>query len=280
MRDGQTLHDLASSGFGLIEIQSYGEIRGSYGPEYDFERTTLRRPGDVVVGVTQVGDGLLVETSTELDPKIYMHNVIDVISANGVLQSRLGPSVRSIGAVEAEITPDRQQLVFVGGFAFPINRGINLITSDGHIRNLIPLEERSYPDSFGLSSSGTELVYDTDKKIYVYSLATDSVRLLVEGTSPTWSPKGDWIAYRDLNGGARLISPDGSKTKGILPGIVIRRGFRWSPDGSYLLFANAKTYNIQIVDLAKNQISNILCPIDGTDESRLRWVSRRFYPLE
>jgi Tol biopolymer transport system component len=218
---------------------------------------------------------LLVETSSGGNPA--SHDVIEVVSANGVLQARFASGIRSIGAIAAEISPDGQKLAFIGTFAFPKNRGVNLITSDGHIRNLIGLEEREYPDSFGWSSSGNELVYDKDKKIYIYSLPTGSRRLLVEGTGPTWSPKGDWIAYRDTNGRASLTSPDGSKTKEILSGSVIRRGLRWSPDGRYLLFANARTYNIQIVNLATNQISNILCPIDGTDESRLRWVSQRFY---
>ena len=237
-------------------------------------RSNLRRAGDVAVGVTRSGDALLVETSS--GSNAASHDVIEIVSANGVPQARFAPGVRSIGAIAAEISPDGQKLAFVGTFAFPKNRGINLLTSDGQIRNLIALDERSYPDSFGWSSSGNELVYDEDKKIYIYSLPTGSRRLLVEGTSPTWSPKGDWIAYRDMNGRASLTSPDRSKTKELLSGSVIRRGLRWSPDGRYLLFANARTYNIQIVNLATNEISNILCPIDGTDETRLRWVSQRF----
>ena len=274
MRDSATLHDLALSGLGLIQIQGYGYIQGSYGPGYDFVRTTLRRPDDVVLGVTQSGDGLLVESFSGGDPAYA--DAIEIVSAKGATQARFAPGVRSIGAIAAEISPDGQKLAFIGTFAFPKNRGINLITSRGHIRNLITLEERSYPDSFGWSPSGNELVYDEDKKIYIYSLNTASRKLLGEGTSPAWSPKGDWIAYRDLNGRASLISPDGTNTKDILPGSLIRRGLRWSPDGRYLLFANARTYNIQIVNLATNQISNVLCPIDGTDESRLRWVSQRF----
>jgi WD40-like Beta Propeller Repeat len=274
VRDRPTLHDLALSGLGLIQIEGYGYVHGAYAQEYDLVRLDLSRVGDVVVGVTRSGDALLVETSSARDPA--SHDAIEIVSSNGVPQARFAPGVRSIGAIAAEISPDGQKLAFIGTFAFPKNRGINLLTSDGHIRNLIALEERSYPDSFGWSSSGNELVYDEDKKIYIYSLQTGSSRLLVRGTSPTWSPKGDWIAYRDMNGRASLTSPDGSKNKDLLSGSVIRRGLRWSPDGRYLLFANARTSNIQIVNLATNQISNILCPIDGTDESRLRWVSQRF----
>jgi hypothetical protein len=273
VRDGQTLHDLALSGLGIIQIQGYGYVQGSYAPGYELVRTTLRRPGDVVLGVTPSGDGLLVETSSRGSPA--SPDVIEIVSADGVAQATFASGIRSIGAIAAEISSDNQKLAFVGTFAFPKNRGINLLTSDGHIRNLITLEERMYPDSIGWSSSGNELVYDGHGKIYIYSLSTDSRRLLVEGTSPTWSPKGDWIAYRDLNGKATLVSPDGSKTKDILPGSVIQRGLRWSPDGRYLLFANAKTHNTQIVNLVTNRTSNILCPTDGADESRLRWVSRR-----
>ena len=274
VRDESILHELALSGIGLMQIKGHGYVQGLYAPEYNLTRITLRRSDDVAVGVTQSGDGVLVETSSGRNPT--SHDVIEIVSANGLPQVRFAPGVRSIGVLDAEISPDSQKLAFIGTFAFPKNRGINLITSDGHIRNLIALEERSYPDSFGWSPSGNELVYDGDKKIYIYSLTTGSRRLLVEGTSPTWSPNGDWIAYRDMNGRASLTSPDGSKTKEILPSSVIRRGLRWSPNGRYLLFANARTYNIQIVNLATNHISNILCPIDGTDENRLRWVTQRF----
>jgi hypothetical protein len=269
--------DLALSGFGFIQIQGYGYAQESYAPEFRFVRTSLRRVGDVVVGVTQSGDALLVETSSGESP--VSPDVIDIVSSAGITQARFAPGVRSIGAISAEISADNRKLAFVGTFAFPKNRGLNLLTADGQIRNLITLEERSYPDSFGWSPSGDELVYDGAGKIYIYSLSSGSSRLLVEGTSPTWSPKGEWIAYRDLKGRAVLMSPDGSKTKDILPGSIIQRGLRWSPDGHYLLFSNARTHNTQIVNLATNQTSNILCPIDGTDESHLRWVIRHQPPL-
>lgn len=139
MRDGQALHDLALSGFGLIQIQGYGYVQGAFAPGYDFVRTALRRPADVVLGVTQSGDGLVVETSSGGNPA--SPDVIEIVS-NGVAQARFAPGVRSIGAIAAELSSDNQRLAFVGTFACPKNRRINLLTADGHIRNLITLEEQ------------------------------------------------------------------------------------------------------------------------------------------
>ena len=59
-------------------------------------------------------------------------------------------------------------------------------------------------------------------------------------TTARWSPKGDWIAYDNINAGDQrsffLIHPDGSGSKvmGSLPGVCC---VVWSPEGNRLLFA-------------------------------------------
>ena len=89
----------------------------------------------------------------------------------------------------------------------------------------------------------------SSSQINVIDLASGNGRVIAEGTDPSWSPQGDWIAYQDeKKQRCVLIHPDGTGVR------IIRdlrkssrfghwmffKGALWSPDGRTLLFDEQK----------------------------------------
>ena len=62
-------------------------------------------------------------------------------------------------------------------------------------------------------------------------------------TSPSWSPKGDRIAYASRVGGRFQIftvKTDGSDVRQVTSGAGSNEDPSWSPDGRYLVFSSTR----------------------------------------
>uniref|UniRef100_A0A540VGI9 SH3 domain-containing protein n=1 Tax=Litorilinea aerophila TaxID=1204385 RepID=A0A540VGI9_9CHLR len=77
--------------------------------------------------------------------------------------------------------------------------------------------------------------------IYVYELATGSLRPLTTGIDPDISPDGRTVAFVREGGesGLYLIDIDGRNERRIYNGRAGMRGPSWSPDGQYIVFSYA-----------------------------------------
>ena len=115
---------------------------------------------------------------------------------------------------------------------------LNVIASE-------PQANESYKAScsLGWSSDSTRIVYERDNKIRVYDIRTGGTANLGEGVCPTWSPSGDWIAYRSLESEAMLMTPNGDARTRLMPGRKILGFLHWSPDSAYLLFSEEVRWN-------------------------------------
>ena len=72
--------------------------------------------------------------------------------------------------------------------------------------------------------------------IYLIDMATaDLCKLTSTGTSPTWSPDGDKIAFYDKDA-INLINPDGSERKELTDAVPDQPAHAWSPDGEKIAF--------------------------------------------
>ena len=105
------------------------------------------------------------------------------------------------------------------------------------------------------------------KQIVVIDVESGSSRIIAEGMNPSWSPKGDWIAYEDDKGlKCILIHPDGTGAKVVLDLKKRFHGYRtfiqgavWSPDGEKLLLNEAKGISggidVTMLDLASGKVT-------------------------
>jgi len=86
------------------------------------------------------------------------------------------------------------------------------------------------------SPDGQQLVYEYDKVIYVWDTGRKQSRFLVNGRMPSWSPDGQWIAFRNTDGNLQLITPEGAFGRVLYSGGDVGGGVKWSPDGRYIAF--------------------------------------------
>lgn len=115
------------------------------------------------------------------------------------------------------------------------------------------------------SPDGKEIAVEYTPQIGLGQIAivetdTGKAKTIADGGYPSWSPKGDWIAYFDMDlAMCFVVRPDGTGMKIVRDG---EHGFRyhawlygavWSPDGGKLLL-NEETgpdrFNVEMVDVA------------------------------
>jgi Tol biopolymer transport system component len=86
-------------------------------------------------------------------------------------------------------------------------------------------------------------IYNDDHRngaIALISIDTGAVKTIAEGSNPSWSSKGDWIAYSSTVR-CMVIHPDGSGARSVLDQepkwmtYTIDAPIVWSPDGDKLL---------------------------------------------
>ena len=95
--------------------------------------------------------------------------------------------------------------------------------------------------------------------IVLVDIATGEMKTIVEGTDPSWSSKGDWIAY-SLGVQCMIIHPDGTGARSVLEkehkwmNYALNAPIVWSPDGERLLLNQQQIFGdhlrVIMVDLA------------------------------
>jgi len=101
----------------------------------------------------------------------------------------------------------------------------------------INVDQKSYVTSQCWAPDGKQLVYEMDDAVRLYGLDNDRSDAVAKGRDPTWSPDGNWIAFRDGET-YYAMHPDGSGRKKLFRnhwGGAIS-GLYWSPDSRIVAY--------------------------------------------
>jgi Tol biopolymer transport system component len=152
-----------------------------------------------------------------------------------------------LGAMESETWPryssDGRFIFFTGG-NYPDALDTYRMAADGSGPRVRVTPKRPGSTRYWKASpspDGTLLAYsDAGFSLHVVSLVTGLDRQLQTGSSaesPRFSPDGAWIAIADQYGGVmKLIHPDGTGLRTIVPSAVDYWGHDWSPDGAWIVY--------------------------------------------
>jgi hypothetical protein len=117
------------------------------------------------------------------------------------------------------------------------------------------------------SPDGTHLVYVQGDlqttNLEILDLSTGvSDSLPITGTLPVWAPTGDLIAFNNLNTGQIfVVHSDGTGQRAIgTVGAVYGQDVDWSPDGQWIVAANATTGLVEVINVS----SNLVLPLTYT----------------
>jgi hypothetical protein len=136
---------------------------------------------------------------------------------------------------------------------------------------------------------GRRLAVEHKGHIVLIEIGSWAQKAIAVGTNPSWSPRGDWIAYlADWNETCMLIHPDGTGAKMVLDlgsrtsgwllfksGWVFRNGEVWSPDEEKLLLIEGQMdgpkYDVSMLDLASGKVTTK----SKNGASVLGWVAEK-----
>jgi len=99
------------------------------------------------------------------------------------------------------------------------------------------IDQRSHFTSQCWSQDDRRVVYETEGNVQVYEIGDQNWRILAKGTQPTWSPDGNWIAYRDGDS-YYAIRPAGEDKKKLFHKTRAVSGLYWSPDSRFVAYVH------------------------------------------
>lgn len=196
-------------------------------------------------------------------PKPIFKSVMGVYSVRDKTWKQYG-DFQTVGS--AAFSPDGNKV------AFTMNRGCTINKCDEGVmildlktgqmapvpgsESVVWITQLSWsPDGKLLAGNGGYGDRDRDQ-IVLIDVATGEMKTIAEGSDPSWSPKGDWIAYR-VTVQCMIIHPDGTGVRSLLEkdpkwmNDTLDTPIVWSPDGEKLLLNQVQVegYHNRVIEV-------------------------------
>lgn len=137
------------------------------------------------------------------------------------------------------VSADGRRIAFDGTYtssAKPLEESVGVRYLDIQSGTVVKVSSDSSPTGSGTlswSPAGDALTYGNGNQIYVLDISTGTSKPIEHGYDPTWSPDGQWITFRSIDGSAIATNPVSLARKKLLP-YKILGAVHWSPDGEYV----------------------------------------------
>jgi dipeptidyl aminopeptidase/acylaminoacyl peptidase len=148
----------------------------------------------------------------------------------------------------------------------------------------INVDQKEYVTSECWSPDGKRFVYQMDDAVRIYELANDRSDAIAKGSEATWSPDGNWIAFRDRET-YYATHADGSGRKELFhnPWGSAVSALYWSPDSRIVAYVRELGF-LQggALDAEVNQLrvrrledgsEDRLCPDNVDAGANYRWIT-------
>ena len=238
----------AGDGLALISIQNnsiwlkaFDGSPGTIRNPRDLSRLWLSEGGEVAVWGIQ---GPLYRKESPVCPSPA---IVESIDGHQIWQL---PG--DLSAATMSVSSDGRRVAFYGTFKPPCtcditpgNRsmwvtGLQYVDRATGVVNLVPNVSEGL-SSISWAPDGNSFAYDSERHVFVYDVVTRSRRRVADGSTPAFSPDGQWLTYRSVTSQATMLDRKNGKTSIILGGKTILWGIHWSPDSHYIMVAENRT---------------------------------------
>lgn len=269
-RSASRLERLKAKGYCLIEIGGLGRIRTV---TLSGDTAAIRVPPTYVLsGVSESGELLVVHRRS---PQMSTGDDLLIRTVEGTVVHHVRPDVLGIAIRQADFSRHRELLLFCGAITkarHNVVYGLFTLSVDGTVTTVLSTGEPYTPTSAGWSPKGDSIVFDHKGAVYVYDIDNKTSRIVAEGDSPSWSPDGRALAFRAPDKGGMVLDVSSSQAHRVLEAGLVAASLRWSPDGRGMLYTDAQTGRLMLLDLTDGDRDSIPSYPGQYTDTRLRWM--------